>query len=198
MNSALQFRSTASAPFSDDHLSDDQIDDQLIGDLAAEPAAHLATCSDCSHRVALAAAPITSFDSVTMAWSERRSATLPLPDLSGQKPLWQRHMSSAMACFTFVLGVALINANHEVAFKAAALHSAQPASTLQAVTPAPALTETASINIAPPEAQISADNLMLKAVDTELQPSAESPSALGLEPVSDPAPRPRTTVSVQD
>jgi hypothetical protein len=191
MNSALELRSTQSA-----HLSDDQIDDHLIGDLAAEPTAHLADCADCTLRVTQAAAPIASFDNVSMAWSERRSATLPLPGVAAQRPLWQRHMNSAMAGFTFVLGIALINADHQFAPNVD-LQPAPHNSTLQAVAPAPALTGTARVTVPPAAAQVSADNQMLQAVDAETQPSADTPSALGLEPVSNTAPRPRPTVSAQ-
>jgi hypothetical protein len=204
MNSTPDFRSIHTAL--DLHLSDDQIDDHLIGDLAAEPAAHLADCAHCIQRVATAAAPIASFESVTMAWSERRSATLPLPNLSAQRPLWQRHMSTAMAGFTFVFGFALINANHEFSFRTAdvppAVHSAREISTPRVIFPTPVFSQTASVHIPPPEAQIAADNQMLNAVDNELEASADtpadSPSALGLETVDTAAPRPLATVSVQD
>jgi hypothetical protein len=191
-----------SAPLSQGHahLSDDQIDDHLIGDLAAAPAAHLAACSHCSSRVAEAAGPLTSFQNVTMAWSERRSATLPIPDLSQQRPLWQRHMAFATACFGFVIGIAVINTSHEVELKTAELQTAQPQSSRQvaterATTQTPVLTETAS---APREAQITADNHMLKAIDKELSTSTDSPASLGIEPVSDRSSRPPATASVQD
>lgn len=229
MNSHLDFHSTAVSyesaycAQSHDHLSDDQIDDLLIGDLTAAPAAHLASCSLCADRVAEASDPIACFQNMTMAWSERRSATLPIPDLSQQRPLWQRHMAFATACFTFVIGIALINASQQVALKTAELQSAQleptqqqpaqlqstqqqptqlqPAElqpTRQVAPPAPVLTETASVTVAPLDAQISADNQMLKDVDNELDTSAVSPAALGLEPVSDHSTRTPSTTSVQD
>ena len=204
MNSAYNIRSTRSAPLSADrfHLSDDQIDDHLIGDLAPEPAAHLAACSACTQRAAAAAAPFAAFESVSMAWSERRSATLPLPDLAAQRPLWQRHMTTAMAAFTFVLGFALINVNHEFASRSASVPATpyvqQAAATPHLIFPTPVFTHTASAHVDHPQAQIAADNQMLNAVDTELEASADSPSALGLEPVSAQAPRSSTTVSVQD
>jgi hypothetical protein len=185
------------------HLSDDQIDDQLIGDLAAGPAAHLADCSVCTDRAAAATDPLASFQNVTMAWSERRSATLPIPDLSPQKPLWQRHMAWATVGFAFAIGIALTNASHQVAVKTAELQPTQQDSTQQnpvqqAATPATVLTETASVTVAPREAQIFADNQLLKAIDDELDTSADSPAALGIEPASNPSGRPPTKISVQD
>jgi hypothetical protein len=185
------------APHADTHLSEDQIDDQLIGDLAAGPAAHLAGCSVCTDRVAAAADPMASFQSVTMAWSERRSATLPTPSLSQQKPLWQRHMAWATAGFAFAIAIALTNASHQVVLKTAELQPTlqQPAlqqSAQQAALPATVLTETASLTGAPREAQIAADNRLLQAIDDDLDTSADSPAALGIEPASD------QTTSVQD
>jgi hypothetical protein len=194
MNSVHSIQSAANL-----HLSDEQIDDHLIGDLAAEPAAHLAACAHCAQRASAAAAPIASFESVTMAWSERRSATLPIPELAAQRPLWQRHMTTAMAGFTFVLGFALINANHQFASTdLAPAHSTHQAATARVIFPSAVFTHTTGVHLDHPAAQITADNQMLKAVDTELEASADSPSALGLEPVSAEAPRSSTTVSVQD
>lgn len=173
------------------HLSEDQIDDQLLGDLAALPALHLVACSLCADRVAAAAQPISSFASLTMAWSERRSATLPLPDLSGHKPLYQRQMAWGTAFFAIALGIALTNAGHQVSLRAANLQaSVQTSPTVAQPT---ALTESASISLPPREATISADNHMLKAIDDELQTASEDPAALGLElfnqqPSHSPAP----------
>ena len=100
-----------------DHLTADQIDDHLIGDLAAAPAAHLAACSLCTDRVAAVANPIASFQHVATAWSERRSATLPIPVPTQQQPLWQRHTAWASACLTLAVGVALINASHQFSIR---------------------------------------------------------------------------------
>ena len=54
------------------HLTEDQIDDVLMGDLAATTAAHLAACEACKLRVAEFEAPIASFKAVSLAWSERQ------------------------------------------------------------------------------------------------------------------------------
>ncbi len=102
------------------HLTDDQIDDQLIGDLAAAPAAHLAACSLCAERVATAASPLSDFQNVSTAWSERRSATLPIPVLSQPRPLWQRYTAWATASLTLAFGMAFLNANHQFSLRTAA------------------------------------------------------------------------------
>jgi hypothetical protein len=191
-----------------DHLTPDQIDDHLIGDLAPAPAAHLAACTLCAERVAAARSPIASFQQVSTAWSERRSATLPIPIPAQQAPVWQRHMAWATATLSMALGFAFINATHQFSI----LNTPEPAPITstsaqlprdqQAVlTPkATILTETASIT-SPPRAahfaaQISADNQMLQNIDASLDPSTDSPAALGLQPAAAPTPGP--LASIQD
>jgi len=187
------------------HLTPDQIDDLLIGDLAATPAAHLAACTLCAERVAAARSPIASFQQVSTAWSERRSATLPIP-IPSQRPSWQRHTAWATATLSMALGFAFINATHQFSV----LNTPQPAPAASAqLTPvqqptiapkAPALTETASI--APPPraahsaAQVSADNQMLHNIDASLDPATDSPAALGLQ--SPTAPNPGPPALIQD
>jgi hypothetical protein len=170
-----------------DHLTADQIDDHLIGDLAATPAAHLAACSLCADRVAAVANPIASFQHVASAWSERRSATLPIPVPAQQQPLWQRHMAWASACLTLAVGVALINASHQFSIQTATPQSApsvaaEVAAVQQAVAipNATALNETASIAPAAHTTQIAADNHMLRDVNEAFDPFSESPADLGL------------------
>jgi hypothetical protein len=196
------------------HLTPDQIDDHLIGDLAPAPAAHLASCAECTERLALAAQPLADFESVSRSWSERRSATLPIPEIAAARPFWQSRMAWAMASFACVLGIALTNASHQamptpeaapsVASSAptlpvqAAAHAAFPAIAAHA-----SLTETASLDEpaspnADTRAQISADDQMLQAVDDEMDTPAENPATLGLEPVSDTISKHPAVLSLQD
>ncbi len=102
MNDHPEFQAT--------HLTPHQIEDYLIGDLAAAPAAHLATCSECAERVLAARSPLESFRLVATAWSERRSATLPAPAAISQQSRWQLRASWATACLTLAVGIALSNA----------------------------------------------------------------------------------------
>jgi hypothetical protein len=182
------------------HLTPAQIDDHLIGDLAPAPAAHLAACTLCADRVALARSPLSSFQQVSTAWSERRAATLPIP-IPSQRASWQRHTAWATATLSIALGFAFINATHQFSV----LSTPQPtpiSSTSAHVTPVqhaaitPALNETASFAHSPRAARISADNHMLRAIDASLDPSTDSPTALGLRPAA--APNPGPLASIQD
>jgi hypothetical protein len=209
---AIAAESAAPARLTLQHLTPDQIDDHLIGDLAPAPAAHLAACTLCAERLAAARSPIASFQQVSTAWSERRSATLPIPIPARQAPVWQRHMAWATATLSMALGFAFINATHQFSI----LNTPQPApivSTSAQMTPvqqavitpkAPMLAETASIAPSPRAAhfaaqtgaQLSADNHMLQAIDASLDPSTDSPAALGLQPAA--APNPGALASIQD
>ncbi len=186
-----------------DHLTPDQIDDHLIGDLAPTAAAHLSACTLCTHRVALARSPIASFQQVSTAWSERHSATLPIPIPAEQRTSWQRHTAWATATLSMALGFAFINATHQFSLLStpAPVASYQPAPAQQpAPAPKAAALTTASVapapHIAHVAARISADNHMLQVIDASLDPSSDSPAALGLAPA--PAPSSGTLTSIQD
>lgn len=180
------------------HLSDDEFDDHLIGDLAAAPSAHLAGCNHCSDRLAEASSLITSFQDVTAAWSERLSATLPIPKLPQHTPLWRRRAAWITTSFAFALGLTLTSSNHHVALRTDNVRPLQVQPSHQLVLPALDLNESASGKTNPPDAQISADNQMLHAVDNELDAAAESPAALGLDAVKDHSNWTPATLSVQD
>ncbi len=183
-----------------EHLTPDQIDDHLIGDLAPAPAAHLAVCSLCAERLAAAASPLEGFQQVSTAWSERRSATLPRPTPPPPRPLWQRHTAWATASLTLAFGFAFFNATRQLSLQntqptpAATRTSALPQSAFAADLPViPVASSTAS---APESSQISADNHLLRAIDNSLDSSTDSPAALGLAPSASPRSGPPT--SLQD
>jgi hypothetical protein len=160
------------------HLTEDQLDDHLIGDLAEPAAAHLAACDLCATRVAQANSPLTSFQSVSLAWSERVSATAPIPSLSSARSLLERRLAWSMAIAACAVGLGLTGLNHRLP------------------PPVSVASSSASQTVATPptEAQLSSDNQLLGTIDNELSVSAETPAALGLVPVSATT-RPRPTRS---
>jgi hypothetical protein len=177
------------------HLSNDQIDDHLIGVLEPAAAAHVATCADCTSRVATAAAPIAGFVTVANAWSERRSATLPL--LSASATASQRNfamrvtagvVATAVLVITFAVHTSISPASHPSAAKQS--ESSAPAASQPQVLTELASTGPTETSLSPRERmlreRISRDNQMLKAIDTELD-TTESAASLGLEPAGSSA-----------
>lgn len=155
-----------------EHLSESQLDDYLIGDLAAGPAAHLAACSLCTARVAAAEAPIAAFKTVSLAWSERRSATLPLtpqprPARWGQRLAWATAMSAAL-----LTGISIPVLRH-------GSHGTTPS------VPATASFDIASsgpVSSLTDEQQIQNDDQMLRSMNSALAVHSDTP--LLLQPVA--------------
>ncbi len=195
MSSILDFNSTRKASA---HLSEDEFDDQLIGYLADSTSAHLAACDLCSDRLAEASSFITSFQDVTAAWSERRSATLPIPKLPQRTPLWQRRAGWITASLTIAVGLTVAGSGNRVELKANNDRPVQVQPSHLLALPTPDLSASAVVKTTPPEAQISADNQMLKDVDNELDASADSPAALGLDSENNHSNWTPATLSVQD
>jgi len=184
------------------HLTEDQIDDHLIGDLAPEAAAHLTACSLCANRIAEANAPIAGFSTVAQAWSERRSATLPLYVPTAVAPrLYQQFAAAAvaLAVLSVTLGGHLLRSeDHRTIPQTATVATANSTSV-----PAQTLVQLASSGptdvISPSERiiseRISRDNRMLQDVDTALDPSTESPASLVLDTTSS---QPTSSPTLQD
>jgi hypothetical protein len=186
----------------EDHLTENQIDDHLIGDLAPAAASHLAICEHCAALVAAAAAPIANFQAVTQAWSERRSATMPVyvPATSQPHVLALRIAAGATAAVILMMGVTVPSSRRQAPSQSA---YAQPQTVLQPQ----ALAEVASAT--PPTSpqeqmrrsnasnRISQDNQMLEDIDAALNASSES-SSLGLEAVSADQSQQPAAASLQD
>jgi hypothetical protein len=183
------------------HLSEEQIEDQLLGELSGGAAAHLAGCDHCTARVAAAAEPITDFCDVAMAWSERRSATMPLPVGPTDGLLWQRRMGWVTAAFAVALGLSLVGGGHRAAVETA---SVEPDQTLEATSAAPAQVAAAPRVVAVEAVQdtsadrYSGDNRMLQAIDTELDASVETPATLGLQSGADQSSNESSQTSLED
>jgi hypothetical protein len=189
------------------HLSEDQILNVLSGDVSTGVAAHLANCSICARRVAEFEAPIASFRAVTLAWSERRSATLPLEPVAQPPLAWYRRAVIAATATTALLvgiSVPMLRIAARPAPTAASASTSQaaatPPATEVATESAPVLssatqhmiTETQAPAVStrnnPQDEQIARDNEMLQNIDQALDNSVESPAdAYELQPISSPA-----------
>jgi hypothetical protein len=165
---------------SPEHLSPDELESVLIGDAAPESTAHLAACEPCKAALAELEAPLAGFRAVTLAWSERRSATMPLRDLEASQSraaaAWRKRFAlSAGLAAALAIGVAVPVLHYEAtpSDEAQSQPSAQAAATTE--------TASAASEESPQQQQIARDNQMLRAIDQELSSSVESPAALGLQ-----------------
>jgi len=166
------------------HLSEDQIDDVLIGDLAAEPAAHLKQCAECQTRLEAAEAPMASFAAVSMAWSERHSATAPVTLLQAANSAGQRRanwVAAATAMLLLAVSIPLTmrdNRTQVVASDTSMQTPAKPVVVQQASNNAgqEQVQPAAIVHHEHPAAQLAQDNEMLQAINRELDASVQSPS----------------------
>ena len=150
------------------HLTQDEIDELLIGVAGPELQAHCAACVPCWNRVAALSASIDCYSRASLAWSEARSNTF-TRDLSGHKPtprVTQSAMRSVAA--TLILGVVASVTAGTYAWPAHLKGAALEAK----ITPA--------ARAAAPDMraqQIARDNAMMEAIDAELtEPESPAPA----------------------
>jgi hypothetical protein len=195
------------------HLSEEQILNILSGDISTGVAAHLANCSICTRRVAEFEAPIANFSAVTLAWSERRSATLPLqPEARPALAWYRRAVMAATATAALLVGISVPLARNErpsapatISHAAATPPAAEVAAVTAPVLPAamqPVTTEpqttTTDTERNPHEEQIARDNQMLQNIDQALDNSVESPAeAYSLQSVGSPSQSRERTTTLQ-
>lgn len=156
------------------HLSDDDLDEILMGVGSPAQSAHLDACNPCGQRYATFAVPfqeqMSTYNQATLDWSEARSNTISR-DLTAHR-LTPRLTWSALCSTAAALALALALGWN------AGLHHA------------PAAEETAAIPVADSvdqQHEIASDNEMLQAISSEIgTPRADR---FGLyEPVDAPAP----------
>lgn len=185
-----------------EHLSDDQLDEVMVSGAAPAAAAHLAACEPCTARLAALEQPIATFRAVSLAWSERRSATMPLGEPhrhAAGTPAWARRAGwAAMAAAALIVAVAVPKHRSAPAETArigpATAQPAAAAGTLpaQAAAVAPSTGVTPSKHSAEElrrQKQIADDNQMLAAIDHELDASQAQLAAFGVDVSSGAASR---------
>lgn len=141
------------------HLTEEELDDVLLGIGTAEAQSHLDTCELCTAQLAPFQTSVAAFNESSLAWAQAKSNTISrdlstarLSTARRQPIAWAAGISS-LAAIGFVLGLSLHRAPEVVT----------PAST----------TETALVDNAQ---EIAADNEMLAAINSEL--SSTAPAAL--------------------
>ena len=139
------------------HLSEDDLNDALIGLTTPNQQAHLASCETCSAELAAFHESMGVFNKASLAWSEARSNSMPLqpePRRSSRlAPIGTWAVSGVLA---FVVAFFLTSAIHH--------HT----DALEAKNPAAATESTR-------EQEIASDNAMLAAINSELYSRVPSP-----------------------
>lgn len=164
------------------HLSEREIDSVLIGAPSTETTTHLSQCGHCRQRVAEARVPITRFKAVTLSWSERQSATLPLRSSTSGSLTWKRRAAlAATATAALLIGLALPLTKSELRrAPQAAGHEAAKVATVaaRALKHESAAPQAATTDIADNEQdeQIARDNQMLQNINQALDNPVESPA----------------------
>jgi hypothetical protein len=144
------------------HLSEEAINDVLIGLASPESKAHLAACSICSSRVKEFHSEMNDFNLTTLAWSEARPEARPQARLDPVAKPWVRRIAASPLSWTL----------------AAALLLAVGFPLWNHLRPAP---NNASAQTTAPqdnEAQIAQDNDLLQSVNVALNQTEESPIAV--------------------
>jgi predicted anti-sigma-YlaC factor YlaD len=160
------------------HLNADQIDAVLMGSAGLKTEMHLAECEVCRSRVAEAGVPLEDFRALAVAWSERKSATMPTSlsaalahRASSRRPLaW-----SAAALALFVVGM----------FTTMAMPGTRVPESTQAE-------KSAVVSGQGSAEELAGDNQMLNEIDHELGTAAD---AAGLNDASGEG---RATSQVED
>lgn len=163
------------------HLNEDQVNEAMIGCLSAESEGHLDACALCQERLAMARLPIENFKALTLAWSERRSATMPVPahvsllaSLNHRRRLAWGSAVVALLVVTIATPIELRHAQRREADDAAQAHSVSALGATGVVSGQQSTEE-----------QIARDNQLLNEIDRELNSSHENPADLGLETVQE-------------
>jgi anti-sigma factor RsiW len=193
------------------HLTDDQIDEAMIGGLDAATSArldaHLDACTQCAARLAEAEMPLASFKAVSAAWSERRSATMPavLPQrlgmgARGRLMAWSTALSVMIAAGVAI--PAMLHTNQHAVGSAQGSRSvtvpvlATTEKDMEAAggpvaSNAGSALQPDSLNDSSSQDRISQDNAMLMDIDRELDATTATPAVLTLESPHGPLARPR-------
>jgi len=144
------------------HLSEEAINDVLIGLGSSDAEAHLGACPICRSRVETFQSDMHAFNQTSLAWSEAR----PMPAIESTRiakvnPWIVSPLLWALAASLFVaVGLPLWNSNHRDASSGSAGNASG--------------SETLSLNS---EEQIAQDNELLRSVNVALNEAETSPVA---------------------
>ncbi len=160
---------------SNTHLSEQELDDVLLGDASPAATEHMATCELCRAQLQPFEATVAAFNAGSIAWAQAKSNTISR-DLSGATP-----SGSRLRPFAWAAGVAMIagiafSLSASLHFNSAADSTRETAhlSTIQATAalPAPGSAPEMAGNLAN---DIASDNAMLNDIDSAISTPEPSP-----------------------
>lgn len=141
-------------PASTNHLSEEALDDVLIGLGSAEAHAHLEACAECRAQVKTFLGDVGLFNAASMAWSKSRLPK-PLPSEPRRVRFHAAFLGwAATAAALLVMALSVWHHRPEPASRQANIVPSQPTDS---------------------EAQIAQDNQLLQAVNAAISPDEASP-----------------------
>jgi len=157
------------------HLTEDALNDLLIGLGTEESEAHVAACPECRSRVEEFQSTVQAFHTSSMAWSEFRSKfrtefrSEPRPVLRVSPPARVKVRNAQLgwalaAAMLLAIGLPTWNANHR---RVANVATPAPVAAPVAASGDPTSTDS--------DAQIAQDNELLRSVNLALNSEEESP-----------------------
>jgi len=144
------------------HLSEDELDEVLLGIAAPEVSAHLAVCAPCTRRLTIfqteLQAQISAFNQASLAWSEARSNTI------------SRDIRNHKATPRLTLPAVWSGAAALVLAATFALHTSfqHAAGSLDAANSAATLSSPDAVHPEHDQHELASDNAMLAAIDSEM------------------------------
>ncbi len=145
------------------HLSDDDLDDLLLGTASAACTAHAAACELCAQRLQSFRAGIATFNQASIAWSQARSNTLSR-DLSTHRPQPWLTLAAARSYAAALLVVAAVMLTAGIHHRALATSASQ-----------------ARVGHALGSDELASDNALLDAIDSEIYRPVPVPAGLDSE-----------------
>jgi hypothetical protein len=138
------------------HLTEEELNDLLIGESASASASHLAACPSCRAKVEEFQSGLEAFNQTALSWCEMRSVTLPVPQVPAKPRHWPlATMGWAAAGLLLIMMAPIVRQTNW-------FHPNHGAPVI-----------TAHEGEGDTEAQIAQDNELLKAVNAAINPSEE-------------------------
>lgn len=178
------------------HLSEDDLDEILLGISSPESTAHLAACAVCAERFTTFRAELktqmAAFNQASMAWSEARSNTISR-DLTSHKATARLTLPKVWSAAAAMVLVATLALHVSLDHRSAALEASKSAAsqTISAASDA--------IHPEHDQHELASDNAMLAAIDSEM--GTPQPTQFGLyqnTKASVPAQQPATPEQMRD